>query len=205
LSYNCDCFGKIIMKKWQMTAMALLVGSASWALISHAAPGRDPNRVKVIFAGGHNTDNRDGGRPVVLIAGALGVPAEVFREAFSHVRPAPAGQEPDPEQVHRNKDELMKALEPYGVTNERLDEVSNYYRYNRGRGEMWPIQEPAAYAKLKDGKVTGFEIEKGGAGFSSAPTFTVPGMTGVSGKAELAYGKDFDKNGSISRMTLQER
>ena len=37
-----------------------------------------------------------GTRPVVLIAAALGVSSDVFREAFSHVRPAPAGTRPDP-------------------------------------------------------------------------------------------------------------
>jgi hypothetical protein len=191
------------MKKLPMVAMAaLLVGSASWALMSQAAPDRDPNRVKVVFAGGYDTDERDRGRPVVLIAGALGVPPEVFREAFTHVHPAPAGQEPDAEQVHRNKDELLKALTPYGVTNERLDEVSNYYRYNRGRGEMWPTQQPVAYARVKNGKVASFEIENGGAGLSSAPTVKVPGFEGATGKVELAYGKNFDKNGSVAAITL---
>lgn len=31
-------------------------------------------RVPVVFSGGHETDPRDHGRPVVLIAGALGIP-----------------------------------------------------------------------------------------------------------------------------------
>jgi len=80
--------------------------------------------VPVEFSGGHDTDPKDRGRPVVLVAGGLGVKPEVFREAFSHVKPAPAGTEPDPEQVRKNKAALMDALGKYGVTNEKLDTVS---------------------------------------------------------------------------------
>src|SRR4051794_34511931 len=77
-------------------AVLAAVGCASTAGAQGAAPGgpeRDPAvmRVPVVFSGGHETNLRDHGRPVVLVAGALGVPAQVFRDAFSHVRPAPAG------------------------------------------------------------------------------------------------------------------
>src|SRR4051794_9854824 len=34
--------------------------------------------VPVTFSGGHETDRRDGGRPVALVAAGLGVPADVF-------------------------------------------------------------------------------------------------------------------------------
>ena len=67
----------------------------------------------------------------------LGVPAEVFREAFTHVKPAPAGEQPDPEQVQRNKRALLDALGKYGVNNDRLDEVSNMYRYRPGDENLW--------------------------------------------------------------------
>ncbi len=98
------------------------------------APVPDVTRVSVEISGGHETDRRDRGRPVILVASALGVPAKVFREAFSHVHPAPAGTRPDPEQVRANKDALLSALSKYDVTNDRLDTVSNYYRYVRRRG-----------------------------------------------------------------------
>src|SRR6476646_4261686 len=75
----------------------------------------------VSFAGGHETDSRDGGRPVVLIAAALGVKPEVFRETFSRVRPAKNGK-PSGQEARRNKEVLMEALGRYGISNERLDE-----------------------------------------------------------------------------------
>ncbi len=99
---------------------------------SHSAETQAP----LLFSGGYETD--PGGRPVVLIAGALGVSPEVFREAFSGVRPARGGETPKPEQVRKNKAALLRVLAKYGVTNERLDEVSDYYRYNPRRGERGP-------------------------------------------------------------------
>ena len=51
-------------------------------------------QVPLAFAGGHDTDRRDGGRPVALVAAALGVPDQVFRDAFTHVTPAGPGREP---------------------------------------------------------------------------------------------------------------
>src|ERR1700727_2764514 len=93
-------------------------------------------KVPLVFQGGHDTDPRDHGRPVVLVAAALGVPIAVFRNAFSHVHPAPAGEQPTQNEVHDNKRQLLSRLAPYGVTNERLDEVSNYYRYRPQNGEM---------------------------------------------------------------------
>lgn len=162
----------------------------------------EETRVPVVFSGGYETDPRDRGRPVILIAAALGVPDEVFRAAFRNVRPAPPGQEPDPAQVRRNKEALMSALARYGVTNERLDQVSNYYRYNASRGETWRHRPAAAYATVRGGKITGFTITDPGAGYSSAPSVSVPGIEGVSVRATLSFGTDFDKNGSIKELSL---
>src|SRR5690349_14821832 len=67
-------------------------------------------RLPVTFSGGHETDSRDHGRPVVLVAGALGIKPEVFREAFSGVRPAKNGK-PSGEEARRNKEALMKVLQ----------------------------------------------------------------------------------------------
>lgn len=155
----------------------------------------------LIFSGGAETDPRDRGRPVVLIAGALGVTSDVFRDAFSRVRPAGAGQEPEPEQVRQNKANLMMALGKHGVTNERLDEVSNYYRYVQSRGETWPMTPAKGYAKIKDGKVTQIVVTSGGSGYSSTPTVAIDGMPEVATQVKLSYGPEFAKNGSVTSVT----
>ena len=154
------------------------------------------------ITGGHATDARDGGRPVVLIAAALGVPTAVFRKAFSAVTPAAGGQEPDPEQVRRNKEALLKVLAPYGVTNERLDEVSNYYRYNGSAGEVWRQTAATARAVVRNGKVVAVRIVRAGAGYSSTPRVTLIGYPKVRVRATVAYGTDLATNGRISKVTL---
>jgi hypothetical protein len=159
-------------------------------------------QVAVVFSGGYETDPRDRGRPVILIAAALNVSADIFREAFSHVKPAPAGQQPDPDQVRKNKEALMNALEPYGVTDDRLNTVSNYYRYNRSRGEMWRTTPAAAMAVVRNGVVTGVVITNPGSGYSSPPVVSVPGMPQLTITVKLSYGTDFTKNGSIQEIAL---
>ena len=115
-------------------------------------------RVAVTFLAGYDTNPVDRGRPVILVASALGVPEETFREAFKGVHPAgPGSGGPTGDEARANKAALMKVLEPLGVTNDRLDEVSNYYRYRRESGELWTITLPAeGYARIKDGKIIGF-------------------------------------------------
>src|SRR4051794_35543434 len=99
-----------------------------WVTMIRATTEAAESKVPVTFSGGHETDPRDNGRPVVLIAAALEVKPEVFRKAFSGVTPA-RGRGPTDDEARRNKEALMKVLEPYKVTNEWLDDVSNYYRY----------------------------------------------------------------------------
>jgi len=158
-------------------------------------------RVPVVFSGGHETDRLDGGRPVVLIAAALGVPPEVFREAFTHVHPAPAGTEPTEEQQRANKAALLKALAPYGVTNERLDEVSNYYRYRPQEGELWPTREAVAYALVRKGKIAGFVVTQGGSGYSSAPTVSIRGQD-VNVQTKMGWSQTFEENGAVTSVAL---
>jgi hypothetical protein len=122
--------------------------AATGAVVARA-PAATPRQVSVRISGGHATDSRDGGRPVRLIAAALGVPTQVFREAFSSVSPAAAGEEPDPAQVQRNKAELLEVLAPYGVTNERLDEVSDFYRYAGSAGQTWTQRAARATATAR--------------------------------------------------------
>jgi hypothetical protein len=165
-------------------------------------PAKGVTRVPVVFSGGHETDPQDRGRPVVLVAAGLGVPPEVFREAFKQVRPAPAGTKPSSEQQKQNKTVLLKALGKYGVTNERLDTVSDYYRYVPGRGELWTNKPAVAHALVRDGKVTGYEIVDGGSGYSSPPEVSVPGVNAPRPRVESSFGKNLGKNGSISAITI---
>lgn len=159
--------------------------------------------IQVVISGGHETDHNDHGRPVVLIASMLGVTPEVFREAFSHVSPAGADQEPNPMQVQLNKDALLDALGPYGVTNDHLDEVSNYYRYNRSAGETWPQTPATAEVIMTDGVVTGIEITNHGSGYTSVPTITILNSD-LTATAVISFTADFSTNGSISAITLDQ-
>ena len=182
-------------------ATAVLTGLAL-VVAAQGAPAASKRSTTARITGGHATDPRDGGRPVVLIAAALGVPTEVFRAAFSAVTPAGAGEEPDPEQVRLNKEALLKVLAPYGVTNERLDEVSNYYRYNASAGEVWRQTTATARAVVRNGKVVSVRIVRAGAGYSSTPRVALVGYPKVKVRATVAYGTDLATNGRIAKLTL---
>lgn len=160
----------------------------------------------VVISGGLETDSQDHGRPVVLIAAALGVPTEVFREAFSGVTPAGTDGGPSSELAQRNKEALMKVLAPLGITNDRLDEVSNYYRYNGSKGEMWKHIPATATVTVTNGVVTGVKITNAGAGYSSAPTISIKGPDGkiVTATATVSYTEDFKTNGSITAITIKK-
>jgi hypothetical protein len=155
--------------------------------------------VTVTITGGLETDPVDNGRPVVLIAAALGVPTEVFREAFSGVTPSTDG-EPTGAEAQANKDALLAVLGPHGVTNDQLDTVSNQYRYMAAAGELWPNTPATAEAIVQDGVVTGVRVLSGGAGYTSAPTITL--SNGLTATAQLAYGTDVGTNGSIASIAL---
>jgi hypothetical protein len=55
---------------------------------------------------------------------------------------------------------------------------------------------------VKNGAVVGFEVLKGGAGYSSAPEVSVPGYEGVRGKVELRFSKALEKNGEVATISL---
>jgi hypothetical protein len=182
-------------------AAALLLGSS---LRTEPPASAGTTKVPVVFSDGHDTDPRDHGRPVVLVAGALGVAPEVFRDAFSRVHPAgPDSGGPTREEARANKAALMSVLGKYGITNDRLDTVSNRYRYVRSHGEMWPTKPAVANALVQNGVVTGFEVVSGGEGYSSSPTVTVLGVKNFSAKVEISFDKDFSKNGAVSSIKLQ--
>lgn len=159
----------------------------------------------VTFSGGHETVPVDHGRPVVLLAAALGVKDEVFREGFSHVHPVgPGSGGPTGAEARANKAALMNALGKFGITDERLNAVSNFYRYPPGRGGVWKNQPATANALVRNGAVIGYEITSGGYGYTTPPTVSVPGFAGAVAKVELAFGKDFETNGSVSAITVAQ-
>jgi hypothetical protein len=183
------------------TALSAVAGAA---LLAGCQPSvaATTTTVPVRVGGGHATDPRDHGRPVVLVAAGLGVPSDVFRRAFSGVTPAAAGQEPEPGQVDRNKQALLDVLRPYGVTNDELDRVSNHYRYNGSAGETWAATPAVLRATVRDGKVVSVRVLSGGAGYSSRPTLTVPGHPSARLQATVAYDRELSRNGRIARVAI---
>ena len=71
----------------------------------------------------------------------------------------------------------MDALGKYGIINDQLDKVSNYYRYQRSKGEMWPTNPAVAYALGKDGKIIGYEIENAAATAPRQPSTCLASKT----------------------------
>ena len=64
------------------------------------ATSQADDHLTLVFSGGTDTDPRDRGRPVVLVANGLGVTPEVFRDAFSGVHPAgPNSGGPTPDEA----------------------------------------------------------------------------------------------------------
>jgi len=160
-------------------------------------------RVALVFSGGHDTLPIDHGRPVSLIAAALGVQDQVFREAFSHVHPAgPGSGGPTDAEARANKQALMKALGKYGVTNDRLNTVSTFYRYPSWEGGIWKHQPATGNALVKDGAIIGYEITAGGYGYTTPPTVTVPAFKGAAAKVTLAFGPNFTANGSVAEIAI---
>ncbi len=158
-------------------------------------------QIPVTFTGGHEIGRNDYGRPVVLIAAALGVKPEVFRQAFSGVTPA-KGRGPSGEEARRNKDALMKVLKPHGITNDRLDEVSNYYRFRPQNGELWPTIAAKAHAVVENGQIKKIVVTQPGSGYCSTPMATVQGMKDVTLKVSLKFGTDLKKNGGIEAVEV---
>lgn len=180
-----------------LTLVCLLLGCTS------ALSGAE-TQVPVTFSGGHEIGAGDFGRPVTLIAAALKVKPEVFREAFSGVTPA-KGRGPTGGEARKNKEALLKVLSPHGVTNERLDEVSDYYRYQPQRGELWPTTEAKGYAVVVDGKIQKVVVTQGGSGYSSQPSVKVKGFEKETFRVTLKHSTDFKQNGSVAEIVRSEK
>ncbi len=175
---------------------------ATWPAVPLAPLAAGERRVAVTFTGGHDTDRRDGGRPVRLVAAGLGVTPEVFRETFTHVHPAgPGSGGPTDAEARQNKAALMAGLSPYGVTDDQINTVSNYYRYIRSRDGLWRHRDATASAIVSGGMVVRFELADPGAGYTTVPIATVEGMPEVAVTATLVFGKDLATNGSIARLS----
>ena len=174
----------------------LVVGTAI------AAEKSSEEKVAVTFSGGHDIGKNDYGRPVVLIAAGLCVEPELFRKAFSGVTPAKGGP-PSREQIRRNKQALLKVLGPHGVTNERLDEVSDYYRFKPQDGELWPTKDAKAHAIIEDGKIKKIVVTDRGSGYCSTPKVSIEGFEDTKLKVTLGFRKELEKNGTIDAIEVE--
>lgn len=158
----------------------------------------------VTISGGHDIGKNDHGRPCVLIAAALGVKTEVFREAFSGVTPA-SGRGPTQVEARKNKEVLLKVLGPHGVTNGRLDAVSDYYRFRPQKGELWKHKEAKAKAVIEDGKLISIEVTEPGSGYTTPPKVTVKGFETTEFVVSLHFDKDLKKNGSVKSIEVKKQ
>lgn len=180
--------------------LATMLSSALLSVTTTLAWGAD-TMVPVEISGGHEYGKNDFGRPVVLIAAALDVKPEVFREAFSGVTPA-RGRGPSGDEARKNKAALMKVLAPKGVTNERLDEVSDYYRFQPQSGKLWTNKPAKAHAIIIDGKVDRIVVTEPGSGYCSTPKIVVAGYEKQKFEAKLSFSKDLKKNGAIAAIEV---
>lgn len=179
---------------------SIILGGIALVLMATGTVFAEETQVPVMFAGGHEIGRGDFGRPVTLIAAALGVKSDVFREAFSGVTPA-KGRGPSGDEARRNKDALMKVLRPHGITNDRLDEVSNYYRFRPQNGGLWPTSAAKAYAVVEDGKIKKIVVTEPGSGYCSTPAATVQG-TDMTLKVTLKYSTELKKNGGVDAIEI---
>jgi hypothetical protein len=117
------------------------------------------------------------------------------------VTPARDGR-PSPEAARRNKEALLSVLEPYGITNDRLDEVSDYYRYRPGGGRLWRNTPAKAYAVVENDRVKKIVVTERGSGYSSRPRAVVQGMETVALKVTIQFGQDLERNGSVRSVVV---
>jgi hypothetical protein len=177
----------------------IVVGWASAPAPAQAAP----RTVRVSLSGGFEVRSNDYGRPVPLYASMLGVTPDVFRQAFSGVNPD-AEHDPSGEEQRANKEALLEVLAPYGVTNEELDRVANYYRFDSTKGETWPQRPARARARVVRGKVVSIRVIDPGVGYTYRPDVSVPGFPKLRVSAKLAFTDEFDTNGHIRRIRVRK-
>jgi hypothetical protein len=192
----------INMKKLLLICLvAGLMAGCKKESLPEVSTAASSSEVSVTITGGYETVASDGGRPTILIASALGIPQTTFQLAFSGVTPAKGGQPTTSEEL-ANKAALLRVLSPLGITNDRLDEVSDYYRYLESSGQVWTRVAAEATATVVNGTVTKITITKAGSGYSSVPVITVVGSTSKL-SAAISYSTDFTTNGRISAINIQ--
>ena len=64
------------------------------------------------------------------------------------------------------------------------------------------MKPAVANAMVRDGMVIGYEVVDGGSGYSSPPDVAVPIVKRATARVELSFGKNLEKNGSISAITI---
>ena len=94
-------------------------------------------KAAVTFSGGHDIGPGDFGRPVTLMAAALGWPGRVSPGLKRREAGTRAGAEGG--RAAGEQRALMKVC-AQGRANERMDEVADYYRFRPERGELWPTR-----------------------------------------------------------------
>lgn len=90
----------------------------------------------------------------------------------------------------------------HGITNDRLDEVSNFYRYRPEDGELWRHAPARAKAIIEDGRVTGFRITSSGSGYTTPPRVTVAGHEDLRVEATLGFSTDLRENGRVTELKI---
>ncbi|NQZ84340.1 MAG: hypothetical protein HRU03_01360 [Nanoarchaeales archaeon] len=153
--------------------------------------------------GGYELDLEDKGRPTKLISEGLGISQEQFQYAFSFVTPAGAGRSPTKEEEEKNKIALMNVLEPLGISNDKLDEVSNYYRYRTEVNKKWRHVEAELYAVIIDGVVVSVEITNKGAGYTSKPSLSIEGFEDVELVPVISFSTHLESNGELSEVIIK--
>lgn len=187
------------------TALACLTGATVLAASACTASSRAPGAshvVAVTLTGGFEIGANDYGRPVPLYASMLGVTPDVFRRAFSGVHPD-AAHDPTSAQQQDNKTALMSVLAAYHVSNDQLDRVANYYRFNSAAGQTWPHRQARVEAVVTNGTVTSVRVLDGGAGYTAAPTVVIKDLPSVTAVAHVVFTTDFATNGHIAAITLR--
>lgn len=185
-----------------MPAIACCV-TLSFTMAAKIAQAEE-TKVPVTFSGGHELAKNDYGRPINLMAAGLGVKPGEFRKAFSGVRPA-HGRGPTGDEARKNKQALMKVLGPLHVTNERMDEVANYYRFHPQNGELWPTKDAEAHAVVDAGKIKKIVVTEPGSGYNTPPMVTVKGFEKVQLESVLHFDTDLKKNGGIEAVEVARK
>jgi hypothetical protein len=184
-----------------ISANSAFIVTLPFALVMAMSTRAEEPKVPITFSGGHELGKNDFGRPINLMAAALGVKPDEFRKAFSGVTPA-RGRGPTGEEQRRNKEALMKVLGPLKVTNERMDEVADYYRFRPQKSELWPTKPAEAYARVADGKIKQIVVTDPGAGYNTPPKATIKGFKNLHLEAKIKFDKDLKKNGGIDSIEI---